>query len=607
MAKVQTNGNGKIYLNQSNQVLLGNDMSDDTVVATGSTEPRTLADRFADVINVKDFGAVGDGVTDDTSAFQAAIDYANSIGGALVYGKGLFLISNVAVKSNVVVSDTRVKQKVIESSAWNNIASCFNFASNCENSSIINCYFDGNAENQSVTYICCILLRGKNNSIKFCDIKNEKGPGIEIEPGCSFCSIENNHIYNSKRGILHDQSETKRSTYCKIIGNLVENLEAGGIGFITGDDSSGTYKHSAGVGYFVISNNIVKNVGLVNKESGGIGGYSKNNDHLLITNNIIDSTPNHAMHWGGSFLTISNNIINNIGVNSGSDNYSDAIFIRNWPNVPGETSVASHITITGNSIDTTISTNHGRGICIENSKDIIVSSNKIRNTQNQAIKILGKALSSNIRCNDVIISGNDIDTVVLASGIFLQDSDDLSVYGNTCKNANKNGILTKDSSRVVISDNIFNNNSEDGIRIYDTNVSTPNSSDIKVLNNFCYGNGSIGIWANIPFERVTFKNNTSKGNTVGQYAFGTFSNSFVRDNVGYTTKVSGTRNIKNGVATQHYLAKTPKFISCIPQNRHDVNISVNSVNSTNVVFDVYDFSGNAVTDNIAVYYEFSCE
>lgn len=54
---------------------------------------RALHDKNNDLVSVKDFGAVGDGVTDDTAAFQAAIDSKKS----LYIPDGIYLISSTLI------------------------------------------------------------------------------------------------------------------------------------------------------------------------------------------------------------------------------------------------------------------------------------------------------------------------------------------------------------------------------------------------------------------------------------------------------------------------------------------------------------------------------
>jgi hypothetical protein len=67
-------------------------LSSGQVKSTASTTPRTLADRFSDWHNVKDFGAIGDGVANDTAAIQAALDSGAGHPVVVYFPKGTYKV-----------------------------------------------------------------------------------------------------------------------------------------------------------------------------------------------------------------------------------------------------------------------------------------------------------------------------------------------------------------------------------------------------------------------------------------------------------------------------------------------------------------------------------
>lgn len=67
---------------------------------------RTLQTKARDTVNLKDFGAVFDGITDDTAAWAAALTYVKSIKGKLICPGGTSLVSKITLDGSNYSIDT---------------------------------------------------------------------------------------------------------------------------------------------------------------------------------------------------------------------------------------------------------------------------------------------------------------------------------------------------------------------------------------------------------------------------------------------------------------------------------------------------------------------
>ncbi len=71
--------------------------------------------KLNDTVSVKDFGAVGDGVTDDTTAIQAAINSMSSTGGRVFFPSGTYLVnSGITLKTRVTLEGADRNSTIIK-------------------------------------------------------------------------------------------------------------------------------------------------------------------------------------------------------------------------------------------------------------------------------------------------------------------------------------------------------------------------------------------------------------------------------------------------------------------------------------------------------------
>jgi hypothetical protein len=167
---------------------------------------RSIESKLRDTVSVKDFGAVGDGVTNDTNAFNNAINFAGD-GGSVYAPPGTYKVNGILLK---YINQTIVIEGTLLLSSGN-VGIIFDRSS--EGSSTQNCnVYVNEIKNTSTTQrptdntIGVSFRNGSFNAVKF----NRIGflhYGFKLEPG----SI-------SPEGLTSDN---------RIIGNLIEWCKIG--------------------------------------------------------------------------------------------------------------------------------------------------------------------------------------------------------------------------------------------------------------------------------------------------------------------------------------------------------------------------------------------
>jgi hypothetical protein len=122
---------------------------------------RTVHQKLQETISVQDFGAVGDGVTDDSPAFQAAADYLDSVsGGRLYIPSGSYLLNstvNFAFSSILVYGATMGSKTTIINGSSNSPAFLFGDRTNTYGSVTIRDLTFGAKSGITPVYNCCAI------------------------------------------------------------------------------------------------------------------------------------------------------------------------------------------------------------------------------------------------------------------------------------------------------------------------------------------------------------------------------------------------------------------------------------------------------------------
>jgi len=471
-------------------VLTADNVFYDPPFAGAVTTGYTVQDKLAQYVSAKDFGAEGDGVTNDTAAIQTAIDTVSAAGGGTVHiSAGTYMINMVSggifLKSNVQVvgEGPGTILKGIPISGTSNFVYVVSIAS-CTNAGISNCVIDASRPSG--------------------ETDQKQWHGIRLEGDTSDILIENNTIKECKGDgiwIVLNPGFAVPPTKALIRGNKISNVNRQDIALVEGTKI--TITENFGTGTLDVEANSSANTNdghiisanqfpliYISPLSGLAGAIS----NITVTGNRCDE----MFLWGVNFVSVVGNVVNGriFIAQSGSvsvvGNTCQAIrqAVANGTNV-------QNLILKSNTI---ISSTEAYGIWIKDAVAADISDNKIIMTAVGSYGIYHTNASSpaagtiSIFNNDILSDSHAIYINSLSSANTLH-----SVKSNTLKSTSGNSIF-KDGSTTTGTIEFIDN------QVYDT-VLLRKSTSVKIMGNNYYNVASVEVNFNTA-DNILVKNET---------------------------------------------------------------------------------------------------
>ena len=186
--------------------------------------PETVSAKLSESVSVKDFGAKGDGVTDDTVAIQNALNAIGVIGGILYINSGIYKITstlNLLGVSNVTICGSGIGASIIDGSGvTGNILNLGYSSSPPITATLNNIAIEQLSIKGSGTSATnhLVYFGGINNiTFNFVEFYNGYNEGVYCEGGGVGLTVQNCNFHDCFKGSISNGLNTNTLNYSNIL------------------------------------------------------------------------------------------------------------------------------------------------------------------------------------------------------------------------------------------------------------------------------------------------------------------------------------------------------------------------------------------------------